>query len=398
MMWLFHLHETQPVAQAIGVVALVCAAGRALGSINIGRVELGSAGVLLAGIVAGYFSVPVDHATLEFVKELGLILFVFTIGLQLGPAFFAALRRNGLQLNAFAAVIVLIGSAVALALGRVLGLDFAATLGILSGATTNTPSLGAAQQALTSVSSISDDRQILPALAYAVTYPAAIGGMIATLLGLKELFPLETAKVTTTSESAAQESSPDSVDETGRKPFMPLAIGIAAGIVLGTMPIPVPGLPQPVQLGLAGGPLIVALILGRVGRIGRVAFYMPIGTNLAFREFGIALFFAAVGLAAGPTFFATVFGRTGLLWLGVGLCVTVLPLLIAGVFARIALHMNFSVLGGLLAGSMTDPPALTFVTNLTRSDAPMLTYVTVFPMTTLLRILVAQGLALSFIH
>ena len=156
-----------------------------------------------------------------------------------------------------------------------------------------------------------------------------------------------------------------------------------------------PGLPQPIRLGLAGGPLIVALILGRVGRIGRQVWHMPANTNLAFREFGIALFFAAVGLGAGAKFFATVFSATGLQWLLAGACVTVLPLVLIGMFARAVLKMNFMDLSGLLAGSMTDPPALAFASNIAGSDAPTVGYATVYPLTTLLRILSAQILAIA---
>jgi putative transport protein len=153
-------------------------------------------------------------------------------------------------------------------------------------------------------------------------------------------------------------------------------------------------LPHPIRLGLAGGPLIVALILGRVGRIGRQVWHMPVNTNLAFREFGIALFFAAVGLGAGAKFFETVFSATGLQWLLTGACVTIVPLLVVGLFSRFGLRMNFIDLSGLLAGSMTDPPALAFASNLARSDAPTVAYATVFPLTTLLRILAAQILAI----
>jgi putative transport protein len=397
------------------------------------------------------------------------------------------LKRNGLRLNVVAAVIVLSGSALAIMLGWLFGLDPAATLGILSGATTNTPSLGAAQQALASLPDIPDPRQALPALAYAVTYPVAIAGIIGTLLALKALFridmrneveafssdqrpvcgdnlrlangpsreqasartvmertiavtrrnvlgktigelALDPGGVTVTritradialvaatdlplqfgdmvqvlgdeqSVKQAETLLGNDVSEISQAQFIPLSIGIAAGIIVGTMPIVVPGLPQSVQLGLAGGPLVVALGLGQLGRIGRLVFYMPVSTNLAFREFGIALFFAAVGLAAGPTFFATAFSVTGLLWLGAGVCVTVLPLLLTGIFARSVLRMNFATLGGLLAGSVTDPPALMFVTHLAKSDAPTLAYVTVYPMTTLLRVLAAQALALTLIH
>jgi putative transport protein len=160
------------------------------------------------------------------------------------------------------------------------------------------------------------------------------------------------------------------------------------------MPIAFPGLPQPIRLGLAGGPLIVALILGRVGRIRRQVWHMPVNTNLAFREFGIALFFAAVGLNAGAKFFATVFSTTGLQWLLAGACVTVIPILVVGLIARGVLKLNFIDVSGLLAGSMTDPPALAFASNVAGSDAPAVAYATVYPLTTLLRILSAQILAI----
>jgi putative transport protein len=176
--------------------------------------------------------------------------------------------------------------------------------------------------------------------------------------------------------------------------FIPFFVGIVLGVALGTLPIQIPGLPQPVRLSLAGGPLIVALILGRIGRIGRQVWHMPVNTNLAFREFGIALFFAAVGLQSGGKFFATAFSPLGLHWLLAGLCVTILPLLLVGLFARGVWKMNFMDLSGLLAGSMTNPPGLSFATNLAHSDAPNVAYATVYPLTTLLRILCAQVLAI----
>jgi putative transport protein len=558
MNWLFQLHNTQPVAHAIGALAFVCLAGMALGSVKVRGIGLGTAGVLFAGILVGHFGKPVNHATLDFVKEFGLILFVFTIGLQLGPGFFAALRQEGLRLNVMAASVVLGGAALAVTLGWLFKIDFAAVLGLLSGATTNTPSLGAAQQTLATVPGVSEDRLALPALAYAVTYPAAIAGIIGTLLVVKGAFHIDPASEAETfragqrgrveplesrtlivdnsnlagvaiqeipgrvetgvtisrhrraAESEARVATGDaplqlgdaivavgtragldkfqrvigrrsdedlrvvpgdvtyrrivvtrqdvlgqplgelaldsrcgavvsrvtradidlsavpglrlqfgdmvravgteeslknaekllgnSVKELNETHFIPLFIGILLGIVVGTMPIAVPGLPQPVRLGLAGGPLIVALVIGRFGRIGRLVSHMPVNANLAFREFGIALFFAAVGLAAGPKFFASVFSSNGLLWLGAGLCVTILPLLLAGLFARAVLKMNFTVLSGLLAGSVTDPPALAFATNLARSDAPTVAYATVYPLTTLLRILSAQVLALTLIR
>lgn len=558
MNWLFQLHTLNPVAHAVAALALVCCAGMALGSVKVRGIGLGTAGVLFAGIIAGHFGKPVDHHTLAFVKEFGLILFVFTIGLQLGPGFFATFRRQGLQLNLIAAVIVLAGTALAILLGWLLKLDFAALLGLLSGATTNTPSLGAAQQTLATIPGISEDRLALPALAYAVTYPGAIVGIISTLLVLKRVFridaereasalaeqqrgrvePLEHrtlvvenpnltgvaidaipsrvetgvtvsrhrragetevhvavgntvlqtgdviaavgtraaldqfqrvvgrpseedlrrapgnvtyrrvivthndvlgktlgelaldtrhgAVVSRVTRADMELSAADdlrlqfgdmvqvvgdeksleqaarvlgnSVKELNETHFIPLFLGILLGIVAGTMPIAFPGLPQPVRLGLAGGPLIVALVLGRFGRIGRLVCHMPVNANLAFREFGIALFFAAAGLAAGPKFFASAFSSNGLLWVGVGLCVTTVPLLLTGLFARGVLKTNYAVLAGLLAGSVTDPPALAFATNLTKSDAPTVAYATVYPLTILLRILCAQVLALILIR
>jgi len=508
--------------------------------------------VLFAGILVGHFGEAVDHHTLDFVKEFGLILFVFTIGLQLGPGFFAALRQQGVKMNVLAATIVILGAASAPLIGWLAGFDAAAVLGIFSGASTNTPSLGAGTQTLSTLPGIAPDRLTLPALAYAVTYPTAIVGIIGTLLLLKQIFridpvreaadfaaknrrqvePLERRTFVVTNSNlegirldaipgrlesgvtisrvrhgdetqvatdatvihcddrlavvgmragldqfarvigrhsdedlvladsaltfrrvvvtdrdvlgktvgelnlddrfgvavtrvtrADLEMSavpglrlqfgdqaqivgvPDDLDkaavavgnslkELNETHFIPFFLGITLGVALGTLPIAFPGLPQPIKLGLAGGPLIVALILGRVGRIGRQVWHMPVNTNLAFREFGIALFFAAVGLGAGAKFFATVFSATGLQWLLAGACVTVLPLMLIGIFARAVLKMNFMDISGLLAGSMTDPPALAFASNIAGSDAPTIAYATVYPLTTLLRILSAQVLAI----
>jgi putative transport protein len=552
MNWLFELHTTQPIAHAIGVLTFVCVFGMALGSIKVRGIGLGTAGVLFAGILVGHLGEEIDHRTLDFVKEFGLILFVFTIGLQLGPGFFATLRQQGIKMNLIAAAIVTLGAATAPFIGWLARFDPAAVLGIFSGAVTNTPSLGAATQALTTMPGISSDRLTLPALAYAVTYPTAIAGIIGTLLSLKQIFridPVHEAKefaaktrrqieplerrtlivtnpnlhgihlaaipgrlesgvtisrvrqgdeisaatdatvihrddriavvgtslgldqfervvgersdedlvlaesditfrrVVVTDRSAlgktvaeldlddrygvavtritradiemsavpglqlqfgdmvqivgrdvdldkAAAALGNSLKELNETHFIPFFIGIVLGIALGTMPIMLPGLPHPIRLGLAGGPLIVALILGRVGRTRRQVWHMPVNTNLAFREFGIALFFAAVGLGAGAKFFSTVFTATGLQWLLAGACVTILPILLLGILARGVWKMNFIDISGMLAGSMTDPPALAFASNIARSDGPTVAYATVYPLTTLLRILSAQVLAI----
>jgi putative transport protein len=552
MSWLFELHKTQPIAHAIGVLAFVCVFGMALGSLKFQGIGLGTAGVLFAGILVGHFGEEIDHRALDFVKEFGLILFVFTIGLQLGPGFFATLRKQGVKMNLVAATIVILGAATAPIIGWLAHFDPAAVLGILCGAVTNTPALGAATQTIAMTPDIAPDRLTLPALAYAVTYPTAIAGMIGTLLLLKQIFridPVQEAiefarknrrraeaierrtlivtnanlegvrvdaipgrvetgvtisrvlhgnevhaatdatvlhrddriavvgtsagldqfervigtrsdedlvlaesnitfrRVVVTDRAVlgktvgeldlddrfgvavtritradiemsavpglrlqfgdvvqivgrdvdldkAAAALGNSLKQLNETHFIPFFIGIVLGVALGTMPIVIPGLPHPVRLGLAGGPLIVALILGRVGRIRRQVWHMPVNTNLAFREFGIALFFAAVGLGAGAKFFSTVFTATGLQWLLAGACVTILPLALIGGIARGVWKMNFIDLSGMLAGSMTDPPALAFASNIARSDAPAVAYATVYPLTTLLRILSAQVLAI----
>jgi putative transport protein len=553
MNWLFDLYQTNPTAQAIAIIALVCMVGMALGSVKVRGIGLGTAGVLFASLLVGALSKPIDHDTLEFVKEFGLILFVFCIGLQLGPGFFASLRQMGLRLNALAGTVVMLGAVLAAGLGWLLGIDFAAVLGLFSGASTNTPSLGAAQQTLSALPSISEERAALPALAYAVSYPMAIFGIIATILVLRKMVridPRQAAEVFTSEQRKGVEplerrtlmidnpnlegttvdsvarltangvvvsrirrrdkaevqtatgssrvhqgdlilavgtvrnldqyqrivglpSSEDLMEAPGavtyrrvvltnklllgktvdqlsleqlfgvtvtrvtradlemtavpnlrlqfgdvlqvvgheeaiRKAaellgnslkalnethFVPLFAGIVVGIALGTLPLAVPGLPQPLRLGLAGGPLIVAILVSRLGRIGPLVWHMPLYANLAFREFGIALFFASVGLMAGPQFFATVFSTRGLEWAAAGLCVTVIPIMAVGIFALVVWRMNFVAVTGLLAGSMTDPPALAFATNMCGSEAPTVAYATVYPLTTLMRILTAQVLA-----
>jgi putative transport protein len=176
--------------------------------------------------------------------------------------------------------------------------------------------------------------------------------------------------------------------------FIPLFTGIALGVLLGTLPFAFPGIPQPVRLGLAGGPLIIAILLSRIGHFGTLVWHMPVNTNLAFRELGITLFLAAVGITAGEKFFGTVFTQTGLIWLLAAAVITMLPLLVVAFIGRRWLKLNFLTLSGLMAGSMTDPPALAFAANISKSDAPSVSYATVYPLTMLLRILCGQGLAL----
>ena len=554
MSWLAELGRTQPVAHAVLALAIVAVLGLALGGLQLRGVRLGSAGVLFAGIVLGHFGLTISEPILAFLKEFGLILFVFTIGLQLGPGFFAALRREGIRLNALAAAVVALGTVLTLVAARVFDLGPFAAVGLFSGATTNTPSLGAAEQVLTMMEGVSRQEAALPALAYAVAYPAAIVGIILSLLlmrmlfridldqeaarfrtdqqagveplermhlvvenpnldglpleqvpgrqetgvivsrlrkqgetevraatgdtplglgdillavgsrqgleqfrrvvgsvsdanlleasgavvsrrvvvtrpamlrrtlrelGLRHLYGVTVTRVTRAEmemtavphlklqfgdvlqivgdeESIARAASAvgNSLRALNETQFIPLFLGIALGVIAGLQSMRVPGLPVPVHLGLAGGPLVIAILLSRMGHIGRLVWYVPGIANMAFRELGITLFLACVGLQAGKHFFATVWSPTGLEWLGAGILITMIPVLAVGVVGRLVLKLNFLTLSGLLAGSMTDPPALAFATSHGHADGPTVAYAAVYPLTMLLRILVAQVLVL----
>ena len=554
MPWIEHLRTADPVVHAVLTLALVSVAGLALGSLRWRGVGLGTAGVLFAGIVLGHLGWTPAPEILGFVRDFGLILFVFTIGLQLGPGFFAALRTEGLRLNLLSGAVVLFGSILAAAASWLLGVDGPAALGLLAGATTNTPSLGAAQQTLSTLPGIDANRATLTALAYAVAYPVGIAGIIGSLLVLKILFRIDpvaeaesfraeqargiealerrnlsvenpnlegirlgdvpglvetgvvvsrirhaseddvriatdesrlhrgdtilvvgtrrmldrfqvvigqrsdldlrqvpsqvtyrrilvtrrevlgkslgevglfqffgvtvtritraglemtatpnlklqfgdVAQAVGTSEGLDQAAKNlgNSVKALNETPLMPFFVGIGLGILLGLVPVTFPGLPQPVRIGLAGGPLVVALLVSRVGRIGPLVWYMPSSANLAFRELGITLFLAAVGLTAGQRFFSAAFSAQGLQWAVIALAVTMIPLLTVGVIARWRLRLNYVTLGGLLAGSTTDPPALAFASAIGQSDAPALAYATVYPLTMVLRIVTAQVLTL----
>ena len=541
------------------MLSLVAAIGLALGSFKVRGLGLGIAGVLFAGIAFGHFGIHVDDRTREFARELGLVFFVYSIGLQVGPGFFASLRRHGLRLNLLAAAVVLLGIASALVLHFAGGVAPAAVVGVLSGATTNTPSLAAAQQALKQ--SISDDRALvaaakLPGLGYAVSYPFGVLGIILVMLGVRSAFrivlkseadelerssaaeapPLARAnlevanpnlvgmalekvpllagsglvvsriwhegtlqvprpetrlqlgdvllavgrredldalriivgrestldlrslpsaittrrlivtrtaatgktlgelnfprrlgvQITRVSRAEVEMSAHagfelqygDTVlavgepaeirkvgDELGDSPktlnyphLVPMFVGIALGVVAGSIPFSLPGVPAPVRLGLAGGPLVVAILLARLGRMGPLVWYMPISANYALRETGIVLFLAAVGLGAGDVFVETLVHGDGLYWMACGAGITIVPILSVALFARAVLKLNYLTLCGLLAGSMTDPPALSFASSVTGSEAPSLAYATVYPLTMILRVLSTQLLVLYLVR
>ncbi len=546
---------TLSTASSLILLTTVSAAGLALGNLKIRGIGLGSAGILFVGLFAGSFGFGLDHAVLEFIRELGLMLFVFMMGLQLGPGFFASLRKAGVRLNAFAVAIVILGFLCAWLCGVVFHIAPGARLGLFSGATTNTPSLGAAQQALTAINA-PDSQLALPALAYSASYPVGIAGIILTLLLLRKIFRIDGAAeakefeasqrqgieplqrlnvvvdnthldglalrdlpgrretsvmisrilragadeaVTATDDTIVHTgdhllligtaanlgkfervvgrpshrdlmkasgavsfrrvvvTSGDmlgrTLEETGldhlygvavtrivragvemtavpdvrlqfgdflhvvgdkkdidaaalalgnslqalnTTQFIPVFIGLALGVLAGLIPLEVPGLSSPLRLGLAGGPLVVAILLSRLGKVGPLVWHMPANTNIAFRELGIAMFLSCVGLGAGPKFLATIMSSDGMLWAFSAVFVVMIPLLAAGIAGRMWLKLNYIDLCGLLTGSMTDPPALAFANNLVGSDAPSVAYATVYPLTMLSRILVAQVMVLIF--
>ena len=519
-----------------------------LGAIRVKGIGLGSAGVLFAGLVLGAAGLEVDSSVLEFMREFGLMLFVFTMGLQLGPGFFASLKKAGLKLNLLAVGVVVVGTALTFLVAAMFRLPAGVAAGVLSGATTNTPSLGAARQALEIAGAA--DQLAFPALAYSAAYPVGIAGIIATLLLLKTVFKinikdeaarleeahkahaeklsrmsvvvenaqldglrlhdlpgrLETGvmisrvcpagseevvtateetvihvgdqlllvgrsesltsfqrvigrvsatdlmkapgevsfrRVVVTSNAVLGKTVPelgldqlhgvtitrivragmemtavpgirlqfgdflhvvgersgleqaaktlgDSLKALNTTHFIPVFVGLVLGVSLGMLPIVVPGLASPLKLGLAGGPLIVAILLSRIGRAGPLVWHMPANTNMAFRELGMILFLSSVGLIAGPKFASTVVSREGLLWALSALVVCVLPLFAAGVLALKGLKLNFLEVCGVLSGSMTDPPALAFANNLAGTEAASVSYATVYPLAMLSRIIMAQ--------
>ena len=188
----------------------------------------------------------------------------------------------------------------------------------------------------------------------------------------------------------------NSVKDLGHTNFLPVFLGVALGVVVGLLPLSFPGLPVAVRLGLAGGPLVIAIILSRIGQIGPIVWYMPEGANSALRELGIILFLACVGLKAGSQFIATLMSPEGLTWLAAGFCITLIPILVVGIVARIVMKMNYVTLSGIIAGSMTDPPALAFANTMIKTDSVSISYAAVYPLTMLLRILCAQVLVLLF--
>jgi putative transport protein len=553
--WLNDLLRGETVAHSVLILALVAASGVFLGSFKIRGVGLGIAGVLFTGLLFGHFGFHVNKEVIEFVRDFGLILFVYTIGMQVGPGFAASLRKQGLPLNIMAASVVGLGVLVAIGVYYFAKLDMSIVIGLFSGGTTNTPALGAAQQALKSLPAYTEQMGKNPGLGYAVAYPFGIIGIILTMGIIRALFKVDpivesakfskqmlashpkpgnlniiitnreldgstigkiagldgsgvvisrilkgkrmaiatpetelhigdvvhavgpedklketcaklgavaavdlkampsnltTRRVVVTRKNVLGKTideldldsigvavtrvsraeieftptsgftfqyadtvlivgEPEDIDEAakelGNSPkalnhpqIIPVFFGIALGVFVGSIPIALPGVPAPVKLGLAGGPLLIAILLSRLGRVGPLICYMPLSANFMVRELGITLFLACVGLKAGDQFIHTLTHGDGLLWMGLAALITFLPIMIVGFIARAVFKLNYTSICGVLAGSMTDPPALAFANTMAGSDAPSVSYATVYPLTMLLRVFTAQLLVLIFMR
>ena len=546
------------IALTVSILALVAVVGLFIGNVKFRGVGLGIGGVLFGGIIVGHFvsqaGMTLSSDMLHVIQEFGLILFVYTIGIQVGPGFFASLRVSGLRLNLFAVLIVIIGGLVTAILHKLFDIPLPVVLGIFSGAVTNTPALGAGQQILRDLGTPMAMVDQM-GMSYAMAYPFGICGILFTMWMLRVIFrvnveteaqqhestrtnggalirtinirvenpnlhnlaikdvpilngdkvicsrlkreetlkvpspetviqlgdllhlvgqpadlhnaqlvigqevdtslstkgtDLRVERVVVTNENvlgkrirdlhfkerydvvisrlnragvelvASSDISlqfgdilnlvgrPSAIDAVAnvlgnaqqklqQVQMLPVFIGIGLGVLLGSIPVFVPGFPAALKLGLAGGPLIMALILGRIGSIGKLYWFMPPSANLALRELGIVLFLSVVGLKSGGDFIHTLVDGDGLSGSGYGALITAVPLITVGILARMLAKMNYLTMCGMLAGSMTDPPALAFANNLhPTSGAAALSYATVYPLVMFLRIITPQLLAVLF--
>lgn len=467
------LFITHGAVQAIVVLALTIFFGILLGRIKIASVSFGIGGILFSGIILGHFGLSLDQNVLVFAREFGLVLFVYAIGMAVGPTFLESLRNQGLKLNAMAVYIVLCGAGLAVACLYVFDLSIPQMVGMYSGAVTNTPGLGSANEAWSltagSPQAVNDGLQII-GMAYAITYPFGIFGIILTMMILKGMFHINVekelaevaakkigvdAKLLSSAELRSvhvtkglasgrtlEEVLPNGLEVVAVKrgstsfPYdsawrlrlgdivfvrkgdegailefsgnlgdnpaslshpnmLTIFVGIFLGVFLGSIPVFVPGLPTGLRLGVAGGTLIVAIILSRKQRIGPLVWFMESGSIAFMRELGILLFLACVGLNAGSGFVNTVVNGPGLQWMGYGAIVTFIPLITAALFCRMVWKINFPTICGMLAGSLTDPPALAFAMQYYGGEVPVIGYSTVYPLTMILRILMGQLLVLG---
>ena len=387
-MWFTNLFTGSGVASTVLMLAISIFAGLLLGKLKVRGVSLGITWVLFVGILLSALGVSLNHDMLHIVKEFGLILFVTAVGLQVGPGFFRSFKKGGLALNLVATVNVFLGVGITVLIAWLAKQDLTDMAGVYTGAITNTPGLSAAQQAVGDLGIEGASERL--AAGYAVAYPLAVVGMIVSCIILRP------------KNLAAEPTSLNTQDAPGTQSvkkgiilLIPIFIIIALGILLGSIPIPV-GMKAPVKLGLAGGPLVVALIAGWLGvKKGWYGTDFTDGQGVhMLREVGIALFLAGVGLGAGGKFVDTV--QVHYMWVVYGIIITMVPPLLVGGFCRLVLKTNYYTLMGVIGGMHTDPPTLAFANTVAPEGCklPNTGYATVYPMTMFLRIFTAQLLVL----
>ncbi|MBR4739477.1 MAG: hypothetical protein IK058_05685 [Bacteroidales bacterium] len=393
---MINLFTGSGVASTVLMLAISIFAGLLLGKLKVKGVTLGITWVLFVGIALSAFGVSLNHDMLHIIKEFGLILFVTAVGLQVGPGFFKSFAKGGLAMNLMALVNVALGVGITVVIAKLASQDLTDMAGVYTGAVTNTPGLSAAQQTVRDLGMDSvADRM---ASGYAVAYPLAVVGMIMTCLLLRPLCRIDLKKEPVTEDSlepkAEMKATPTS--QRHKVNLIPIFVIIALGIVLGSIPIPV-GMSAPVKLGLAGGPLVVALVGSWLG-VKKGWFTTDFTDSHGvwmLREVGIALFLAGVGLSAGGSFLATL-QAGGYMWIVYGIIITVIPPMLVGLFGRLVLKMNWYTLAGFIGGSHTDPPTLAFANTVAPEGCklPNIGYATVYPLTMFLRIFSAQLLVL----
>ena len=383
------------VGPTILYLALSIFVGLLLGKIKIARISLGITWVLFVGIALSACGVSLNPEMLHVVKEFGLILFVVAVGLQVGLGFFRSFKKGGLAMNLMALVNVALGVLITVIIAKVANQNLADMAGVYTGAITNTPGLSAAQQAVTDLGIEGASDRL--AAGYAVAYPLAVVGMILTCILLRPLCRID-LKNEPSSEDVLEpqaEKQATSLSQRHKVNLIPIFVIIAIGIIVGSIPIPV-GMKAPIKLGLAGGPLVVAIIgswLGVKKGWFTTEFTDSHGVWML-REVGIALFLACVGLGAGGQFVATV--QEHYMWVVYGVIITMVPPIIITLFGRIVLKMNYYTLMGFVGGSHTDPPTLAFANTVAPEGCklPNMGYATVYPLTMFLRIFTAQLLVL----
>ena len=389
---MLNLFTGSGVGPTILYLAIAIFSGLLLGKIKIAHVTLGITWVLFVGILISALGVTLNAEMLHVVKEFGLILFVVAVGLQVGPGFFRSFKKGGLAMNLMALVNVALGVLITIVIAKLTHQDLADMAGVYTGAITNTPGLSAAQQAVSDMGIEGGADRL--AAGYAVAYPLAVVGMIMTCILLRPLCRIDLKTEPTVVENVAPTTLSDKKGKGGIL-LIPIFIIIALGIVIGSIPIPV-GMEAPIKLGLAGGPLVVAIIGGWLGvKKGWFSTDFTEGQGIhMLREVGIALFLAGVGLSAGGKFVETV--QVHYMWVIYGVIITIVPPILITLFGRLVLKMNYYTLMGFIGGSHTDPPTLAFANTVAPEGCklPNMGYATVYPLTMFLRIFTAQLLVL----